>query len=121
MRIVERQSPRRFAGNLRHRLQVNHQVIVTAKNAGVLIPERAANRTGQGSNADQHARLIIHLPIVDGIGKDDTREACEARLTKYHSETAPIIPFYRDQGLLKEVDGVGTPDEVTERLKSVLS
>ena len=53
--------------------------------------------------------------------KDDTEEACRARLEKYHSETAPIVPFYEDKGILKRVDGVGSPDEVTTRLTAVLA
>lgn len=48
--------------------------------------------------------------------KDDTEEAVKARLSKYHKETEPIIPFYEEKNLLLRVDGVGTPDEVTERL-----
>jgi adenylate kinase len=52
--------------------------------------------------------------------KDDTAEACTARLQKYHAETAPIVPFYESQGLLLRVDGVGAPAEVTQRLVSVL-
>ena len=45
--------------------------------------------------------------------KDDTEEACRTRLGAYHAQTAPIIPFYEAQGLVKRVDGVGEPDEVT--------
>ncbi len=52
---------------------------------------------------------------------DDTREACRARLAKYHAETAPIVPFYEEQGLLVRVDGIGDPDEVELRVKSVLA
>lgn len=52
--------------------------------------------------------------------KDDTAEACKERLDKYHSETAPIIPFYEGQGLLKRVDGVGTPDEIGGRIAETL-
>ena len=52
--------------------------------------------------------------------KDDTSEACRARLAKYHGETAPIVPFYEGKGLLKRVDGVGTPDEVEVRIKAAL-
>lgn len=52
--------------------------------------------------------------------EDDTTEACEARLSRYHSETAPIIPFYAGLDLLKRVDGVGTPDEVELRIKASL-
>ena len=52
--------------------------------------------------------------------KDDTEEACVARLAKYHSETAPIVPFYEDAGILRRVDGVGSPDEVTARIRGAL-
>jgi adenylate kinase len=52
---------------------------------------------------------------------DDTQEAVTTRLAKYHSETAPIIPFYEGKGILKRVDGVGEPDVVTERIKAVLN
>ena len=38
------------------------------------------------------------------------------RLEKYHEQTAPIVPFYANQGLVKTVDGVGSPDEVTAQL-----
>jgi adenylate kinase len=52
--------------------------------------------------------------------KDDTGEAVTARLEKYHSETAPIIPFYQTKGLLRRVDGVGEPAEVSARIVAVL-
>ena len=52
--------------------------------------------------------------------KDDTEEACRARLEKYHSETAPIIPFYEAQGTLKRVDGNAAPDAVSQRIEQVL-
>lgn len=52
--------------------------------------------------------------------KDDTEEAVKARLQKYHDETQPIVPFYEAQNILKRVDGVGTPDEVTVRMMETL-
>ena len=52
--------------------------------------------------------------------KDDTEEACSARLEKYHAETAPIIPFYSEQGLLKRIDGDTMPDVVTARIAATL-
>jgi adenylate kinase len=51
---------------------------------------------------------------------DDTEEACRARLTKYHGETTPIVPFYEAQGLLRRVDGVGDPEAITQRLFAAL-
>ena len=52
--------------------------------------------------------------------KDDTEGACTARLEKYHAETAPIIPFYGEQGLLKRVDGDTSPEVVTRRIAETL-
>lgn len=52
--------------------------------------------------------------------KDDTERACRARLEKYHSETAPIVPFYEAKGLLKRVGGNAEPEEVSRRIAEVL-
>lgn len=53
--------------------------------------------------------------------KDDTEEACRTRLATYHAQTAPIVPHYERQGLVRRVDGTGEPDEVTARIRAVLS
>ena len=53
--------------------------------------------------------------------QDDTAAACTARLEKYHAETAPIIPFYNEQGLLKRIDGNTTPEVVTARIAATLA
>jgi adenylate kinase len=53
--------------------------------------------------------------------KDDTEEACRKRLEKYHSETAPVIPFYLEKELVLTVDGVGSPDEVEARISEKLA
>lgn len=51
---------------------------------------------------------------------DDTAEAVRTRLEKYHRDTAPIIPFYREKGLLKKVDGLQKPDAVTQDILAAL-
>lgn len=53
--------------------------------------------------------------------KDDTVEAVKTRVAKYHSETAPIVPFYVAKGILRRVDGVGDPDTVTQRITAALA
>jgi adenylate kinase len=53
--------------------------------------------------------------------QDDTPEACRKRLEKYHSETAPIVPFYEQAGLVRRIDGEGTPDQVTTRIRAALA
>jgi adenylate kinase len=47
--------------------------------------------------------------------QDDTEEAIGRRLELYERQTAPLIEFYREKGLLAALDGTGTPDEVTAR------
>ena len=47
---------------------------------------------------------------------DDSEEAIRHRQEVYARETNPLIDMYRDLGLLIEVDGLGTPDAVTERI-----
>ena len=80
-----------------------------------------------GRRSDPATGRIYHIqfdPPPAGLEvvqrKDDTVEAVTTRLAKYHSETAPIVPFYGDKGILRRVDGVGEPDVVTGRIKSAL-
>jgi len=82
-----------------------------------------------GRRSDPVTGAIYHLTfnpppaeIVDRLKHraDDTEEACRARLAVYHRQTAPIIPFYEAKGLLRRVDGVGSADEVTERIREAL-
>jgi adenylate kinase len=51
---------------------------------------------------------------------DDNAETVTARLAAYHAQTAPILPYYRDKGLLHEVDGMASIDQVTAQMESVL-
>jgi adenylate kinase len=48
--------------------------------------------------------------------KDDTPETVRARLKAYHDQTAPLLPYYRDKGLLVTVDGMTEIDHVTDQL-----
>ena len=46
--------------------------------------------------------------------EDDQPEAIRQRLRSYHEQTSPLIEFYDDRGVLENIDGTGSPDEVTE-------
>ncbi|GAB3404100.1 adenylate kinase [Schumannella luteola] len=52
---------------------------------------------------------------------DDSEEAIAHRQDVYARETEPLIAAYRDRGLLVEVDGLGTVDEVTQRVFTALA
>ena len=47
---------------------------------------------------------------------DDAPEAVRTRLEVYENQTAPVIDFYRQHGQLTVVPGVGTLDEVFNRI-----
>ncbi len=51
---------------------------------------------------------------------DDKPETIANRLNVYHTQTEPIIDYYRKKGFLIEIDGQGSPDEIFERIKGAL-
>jgi adenylate kinase len=94
------------------------------------VPDQLLEERAVGRRTDPETGTIYHLkynpPPAEIAGrlvhrKDDTKEAVTTRVQKYHSETAPIIPFYQAKGILKRVDGVGDPDAITQRLIAVLN
>lgn len=94
------------------------------------VPDGLLEERAVGRRSDPETGAIYHLkynpPPADVAGrlvhrKDDTIEAVTTRIQKYHSETAPIIPFYLSKGILKRVDGVGEPDVITERITAALN
>ena len=82
-------------------------------------------RCGEGYN--DH----FHKPKVEGRcdvcrggdfirRPDDNAATVRARLATYHAQTAPILPFYEERGLLSVVDGTLPIDQVTKRLKEII-
>ena len=94
------------------------------------VPDQLLEERAVGRRTDPETGTIYHLtynpppPEIAGRlvhRKDDTVEAVTTRVQKYHSETAPIIPFYMAKGILKRVDGVGDPDVITTRITAALN
>ena len=52
---------------------------------------------------------VVHRP-------DDTEAAIRRRLDLYEEQTAPLIEWFEKKGNLVEVDGMGSTDDVTDRL-----
>jgi adenylate kinase len=72
------------------------------------------------------AAVLIDVPddvVVDRISSrgqgrsDDNPETVRERLRVYHDETEPLVAFYEKRGLLRRVDGSGSPDEVYEDVR----
>ena len=52
---------------------------------------------------------------------DDNPESVRKRLKIYDEQTAPVVEYYRQRGLLSVVDGVGTLDEVLTRILEAIT
>ena len=51
---------------------------------------------------------------------DDNEDTIRARMRVYREETQPLLDFYQERGKLRRVDGVGSVEEVYERIEAVL-
>ena len=71
------------------------------------------------SDVELRKRLEQRLRNVANPRPDDSPSAIPHRLATYHSETQPVINFYsriRFDGVLKVIDGLGTMDDVFDRI-----
>ena len=51
---------------------------------------------------------------------DDRPEAVQKRFQVYRDQTAPILPYYRNKGVLDTVDGMGEMDAVTRQIEAII-
>lgn len=56
---------------------------------------------------------FIHRP-------DDNAETVKARLAAYRDQTAPILPYYGDKGVLHSVEGMADIDVVSQKIETIL-
>ena len=65
------------------------------------------------------ARLLERAQIEGR--SDDSEETIRTRMSVYRAQTAPLVDHYRKRGILAEVDGLGSAEEVAERIEEALS
>lgn len=63
---------------------------------------------------------IAHRATVEGRADDARPEVVENRIHTYHAKTEPLIEFYREAGKYQEIDGVGTIEQVRERIFTLM-
>jgi adenylate kinase len=68
---------------------------------------------------EELVQRLLHRAETEGR-TDDTEDVIRHRQDVYNEQTAPLIAVYAERGLLVEVDGMGTVDEVTGRVFSAL-
>tara|TARA_R110002167_G_scaffold82351_4_gene224710 strand:+ start:333 stop:983 length:651 start_codon:yes stop_codon:yes gene_type:complete len=52
---------------------------------------------------------------------DDKAETVRERLAAYHEQTAPLLPYYRERGVLRTVDGMAEVDAVTAQMEEAVT
>ena len=78
------------------------------------------------------AVLLLEVPRAESIARlrqraleqgrsDDTEETIAHRLDIYEKETAPILEVYSERGIVDSINGVGSLNEVTERIARALA
>lgn len=53
--------------------------------------------------------------------EDDRAETMQKRLAEFHAQTAPILPYYKSKGILRQVDGMAAIDDVTRQIEAILA
>jgi adenylate kinase len=66
------------------------------------------------------ARIENRAAETGGSRSDDNAEVLAERLKVYHANTAPILPYYRNQNKLVSIDGMQSIDKVSEDIRSVM-
>lgn len=51
---------------------------------------------------------------------DDREETIAARLKVYETQTAPLVHYYKERGLLREIDGLGKVEDIRSRIAEAL-
>lgn len=83
--------------------------------------ERMLKETDHKLDAVLSIEVVEDVVVERMLGRgreDDTEEVIRNRMHVYQSETAPLLDHY--DGLVVTVDGVGTVDEVNERMLQAL-
>ncbi|MGH6933729.1 MAG: adenylate kinase [Dongiaceae bacterium] len=100
-------------------------VIELTVDDGALVERISGRSTCGNCGAGYHDRFKQpkQVGICDSCGSrdfirrsDDNAETVKARLEEYHRKTAPILPYYRARGLLRQVDGMADPAGVSRQI-----
>ena len=86
----------------------------------VLGPERALHVALEiTADTDEVVSRLLRRAAEQGRS-DDTEDVVRRRLEVYAEQTAPLVHTYAERGLLVSVDGLGSVDEVTDRVLAAL-
>ncbi|WP_243694903.1 adenylate kinase [Labedella populi] len=71
------------------------------------------------ADTDEVVQRLLKRAVDQGR-EDDTEDVIRHRQDVYNEQTEPVIALYRERGLVAEVDGLGSVDDVAARVTSAL-
>ncbi len=100
----------------------------------IVVPEELVVQRLSGRRTCKACGAIFHVvnspPSVSGVcdtcgdelyqRSDDNEASIRARLGEYREKTAPLESYYGTQGVLREIDGTGDPNDVASRVQKAL-
>jgi adenylate kinase len=109
--------------SLLKRLGTPLEVVVQIDVPRDLLMERATlRRTDKRTGQIYHLKYSPPPPDAELEHRaDDQEETVKKRLDAYDAQTAALLPHYEKLGLLRRVDGVGSPSEITTRMLSQIT
>jgi len=104
------------------------RVLLVQVPAGLIVERLAGRRTCRGCGAPYHRSFDPpkREDVCDRCGgellqrDDDREETVRARLDVYDTQTLPLVDYYRQRGILREIDGVGKVEDIQNRMIEAL-
>jgi adenylate kinase len=69
---------------------------------------------------EEELRTRVQKRAIEQGRADDTIEVFERRMDNYKTQTQPLANLYGAEGLLREIDGMGTIKEVFSRVETIM-
>jgi adenylate kinase len=109
-------------------IQIEH-VIEIEVDDDAMVTRITGRYTCAGCGKGYHDKF--EKPITEGVcnecggteftrREDDNAETVRSRLGAYHEQTAPVLGYYKEKGILRGVDGMAAIDDVTEQLIGIV-
>ncbi len=107
--------------------RIDHVILIDVPD-DELVSRLAGRRICQKCGATYHVEA--NPPQQEGVcdtcgtglvqRKDDNEDTIRKRLTVYHKQTEPLIQYYRDQELLRDIDGTKTIEEIRHTIADTI-
>ena len=103
-------------------------VVLLDADKEVLVDRLTGRRVCEACGANYHVEFQPpeEPGVCDECGgeliqrEDDTEETARERLEVFYENTEPVVDHFREEGVLVEIDGEATPDEVFDRIQNVV-